>query len=78
MPGQYRSVLDDYPRVHKKRLAFSAWNINGINDRILGDKFDNLDFLSCINNLDFLVLTETWTCQTVHTPGFQLFTSIPN
>ena len=78
MPGQRNicTALGE-SRVHKKRLVFSAWNINGINDRILGDKFNNLDFLSCINKFDFLVLTETWTHQTVHTPGFKCFTSTP-
>ena len=44
----------------------------------MGDKFDNPDFLSRINKFDFVVLTETWSHQTVHTPGFKCFTSTTN
>ena len=77
MPGECHDVSSE-SRARKKRLAFSTWNINGINDRIMGDKFDNPDFLSRINKFDFVVLTETWSHQTVHTPGFKCFTSTTN
>ena len=77
MPGECHDVLSE-SRAREKRLAFSTWNINGINDRIMGNKFDNPDFLSRINKFDFVVLTETWSHQTVHAPAFKCFTSTTN
>ena len=40
MPGKCHNMLRE-SRAGKKGLAFSTWNINGINDRIVGDKVDD-------------------------------------
>ena len=36
-------------------ISFSAWNINALSHKTLGDKLQN-----SINSCDFIVLTETW------------------
>ena len=62
----------------RKRLTVSTWNINGINDSILGNKFEISDFVNCISKIDILVLTETWTHNVVHTSDFKCFSSTNN
>ena len=59
----------------RKRITLSTWNINGISDRILGDKFGISDFVQCVSKIDILVLTETWTHKMVHTSDFKCFCS---
>lgn len=58
------------------RLSFSTWNINGLVDRVLGNKFEVCDFLNHVNRFDFIVLTETWTRRTVFVPNFKCFSSV--
>ena len=41
-------------------ISFSAWNINGLSNKVLGDKLHNNDFLDSINNCDFVALSEIW------------------
>ena len=77
MPGQGKGFTFS-GRNTKRRLSFSMWNVNGLHDRILGNKFENADFISHLNNFDFLVLTETWTHRTVIVPSFVCFNSIDN
>ena len=36
----------------RKRISFCAWNINGINHNILGDKSSYSDFLNLIKQHD--------------------------
>ena len=45
----------------RKRISFCAWNINGINHKILGDKSSYSDFLNLITQHDLTILTETWS-----------------
>ena len=45
----------------RKRISFCAWNINGINHKILGDKSSCSDFLNLIKQHDLTILTETWS-----------------
>ena len=52
MPGQ-TSVC---PQLKKQTLSFSAWNVKGLVDRILGDKFENQDFVDHLNKFDFIIL----------------------
>ena len=58
-----------------KNLSFSTWNIHGITNNVLGDKTKNQDFINNINNLDFIVLNETWCNTNIDVPGFSSFVS---
>ena len=40
------------------KLSFCAWNI--LSPKSLGGKLQNADFISMINNFDFVILSETW------------------
>ena len=40
-------------------LSISAWNINGLNHKTLGNKLLNSDFINDIKDHDFTFLTET-------------------
>ena len=60
------------------RISFSTWNINGISSKSLGDKLQNSDFLSNINNYDFVILTEIWNCSKFEISGFKNFTTHSN
>ena len=48
---------------HSSKLSFFVWNINGLSSKSLGDKLQNIDFLSMINNFNFIFLSETWNGQ---------------
>ena len=52
-------------------ISFSAWNINGMNHRTLGEKLTNQDFLDNIKDHDFIFLIETWTTEINSIPGFK-------
>ena len=43
------------------KLFRTTLTVNGLLDRILGDKFENVDFIYLLNKFDCLVLTETWS-----------------
>ena len=59
-------------------ISFSAWNINGLSNKILGDKLDNNDFLDSINNCDFVALSEIWNRSHIELPEYNSFTSLSN
>ena len=42
-----------------KKVSFTAWNIRGVSDKVIGDKLQNDCFISNIKNNDIIVLTET-------------------
>lgn len=44
-----------------KRLSFCTWNINGLHNKLIGDKTQCFDFINEITKHDFILLTETWT-----------------
>ena len=71
MPGESK-----ISSLRRSRVSFSTWNINGLDDSVLGDKLDNLDFLNHVNKFDFIVLTETWTHRKVFVPDYNCFNSI--
>lgn len=56
-------------------LSFSTWNIHGLQNSVLGDKTKNNDFINCVNNIDFLLLNETWSDKNIEIPGFRAFIS---
>ena len=57
-------------------ISFSTWNINGLNNKVLGNKTKNKDFVDAISNIDFMFLTETWSDETLEIPGFETINSI--
>ena len=71
MPGESK-----ISSLRRSRVSFSTWNINGLDDSVLSDKLDNLDFLNHVNKFDFIVLTETWTRRKVFVPDYNCFNSI--
>ena len=56
--------------------SYCAWNINGLSSKYLGNKLDNTDFLSVINNSDFILLTEIGNCSNLEIEGIQIFFSM--
>ena len=44
-----------------KPLSFCSWNINGLQNKLLGDKYKYVDFLEVMKKHDFILLTETWS-----------------
>lgn len=60
-----------------KRVAFSAWNIHGISDKVIGNKLQTDCFIDSIRNNDFIILTETWTCNEVQVSGYRSYVSVP-
>ncbi len=37
-------------------ISFSTWNIHGLNNKVLGDKTKNQDFVDAISNIDLCFL----------------------
>ena len=76
----YSTLLYVYSTLLYSTLVYSTllstWNINGLDDSVLGDKLDNLDFLNHVNKFDFIVLTETWTRRKVVVPDYNCYNSI--
>ena len=56
---------------HSSKLSFFARNINGLSSKSLGDKLQNVDFLSMINNFDFIFLSETWNRTDIELAGYR-------
>ena len=56
-------------------ISISSWNINGISNKIIGDKTKNEDFLNHIKPYDFVFLTETWTNSPINISGFRALSS---
>jgi hypothetical protein len=56
-------------------ISFSAWNIHGLTHKVIGEKVNNNDFVNHIKNIDFLLLTETWSNKDFSIPGFKTFVS---
>jgi len=50
--------------------SFCCWNVHG-----LGSKLDDLDFLSHVNNFDFISLIETWSSDKtkINIPNYSYF-----
>ena len=40
-------------------LKFCSWNIQGYSSQLLGNKFEDKEFLQVFENIDFIGLTET-------------------
>ena len=78
--GLYSTLLYVYSTLLYSTLVYSTLlstlNINGLDDSVLGDKLDNLDFLNHVNIFDFIVLTETWTRRKVVVPDYNCYNSI--
>jgi hypothetical protein len=71
-------ILYHTTRNNKKiipNISFSTWSINGLFNRVLGDKSKNKDFLDTIVKIDFIFLTETWTDSCCNIPGFETIAS---
>ena len=58
-------------RNDSRKLSFFAWNINGLSSKTFGDKLQNYDCLSMINNFDFIILSETWKKSNIQIEGFK-------
>ena len=43
-----------------KSFSMSLWNIQGLNSYLFCLKSRNLDFLDKVNNVDIVILQETW------------------
>ncbi|CAB3996549.1 Hypothetical predicted protein, partial [Paramuricea clavata] len=56
-------------------ISVSAWNINGISNKVIGDKTKNEDFVNYIKSYDFVFLTETWSSVSVNISGFKAISS---
>ena len=56
-------------------LSFSAWNVKGLVDRILGDKFEYQDFIDHLNKFDFIILSETWTNRSIDVLDYKRISS---
>ena len=41
------------------KLNFCSWNIHGYNSRVIGNKFNDEEFLKQFDNIDFVGVTET-------------------
>ena len=55
-------------------IQISAWNINGLRSKILGDKLTDKSFLKEVENDDIIALTETHNNDkddTLSIPGYQ-------
>lgn len=61
-----------------RKISFSAWNIHGISDSVLGNKLKNDCFVNSIANNDFVLITETWTRENVQFSGYESVISKPN
>ena len=59
------------------KITFATWNINGTQNKILGDKTKNKDFVNTVSNIDFMFLTETWNNEPLTVPGFEIINSKP-
>ena len=59
-----------------KLLKFCSWNIQGYNSRLIGNKFEDKEFLHLFEGLDFIALTETHMhveeMGKMNIPGFHL------
>jgi hypothetical protein len=60
----------------RSNISISTWNINGLSNKVLGDKSKNQDFLNQIKSNDFIFLTETWAKTTISVNGFKAISSI--
>ena len=58
-------------------MSCYAWNINGLSSKYLGNKLHNTDFLSVINNFDFILLTEIGNCSNLEIAGYKSFFQCP-
>jgi hypothetical protein len=56
-------------------ISVSAWNINGISNKVIGDKTKNEYFVNYIKSYDFVFLTETWSSVSVNISGFKAISS---
>ena len=70
MPGICRGKAE--------KISFSTWNIRGISDRVYGDKLSCDLFLNGISDIDFVLLTETWTCRDINISGYRSHLSVPS
>ena len=55
-----------------KSVNVGNWNINGFKSKLLGNKIENKNFLSCIKKCDIIGLTETHSPKEdiLNIPGF--------
>ena len=62
------------------KLSFCACNINGLSSKCLGNKLQNPDLLTVIDNCDFILLTEIGNCTDLEITGYKSFVqcSTPN
>ena len=54
-------------------LSFTTWNINGINDKTIGNKLQTTDFSLGVKNSDIIILVETWSDEEPSLPGYKCF-----
>ena len=52
-------------------ISIGMWNINGLCDKVLGNKSKDKDFVTHITSHDLIFLTETWSNTTIDIPGFK-------
>ena len=57
--------------MNSSSITITAWNINGLRHRTLGNKLSNSDFTKNIKDHDLIFLVETWSNQTDSIPGFK-------
>jgi len=60
-----------------QRISFCEWNINGLYNKIIGDKTKSVDFQNVINAHDFITLTEIWTSDIPSFQNYNHFTAAP-
>ena len=66
----------DHPDI-SSNLSFCAWNINGLSSKYLGNKLQSIDFLSVVDNSDFIVLTEIGNCSDLEIAGYKSLFNVP-
>ena len=52
-------------------ISIGMWNINGLNDKVLGNKSHDQDFVRHITSHDLIFLTETWSNTFIDIPDFK-------
>ena len=56
-------------------ISDSAWNINGISNKVIGNKTKNEDFVNYIKSYDFVFFIEIWSSVSVNISGFKAISS---
>ena len=58
MPEQFSTDSVSLDMISKV-IKFCCWNIHGYNSRLVGNKFEDKEFLKTFEDMDFIGITET-------------------